>query len=586
MRFASHLLCTLLLSAPLLGQEIRTFRQWLGGEEAGTIVLKLERNLQGERFLRTDRIQLARLGVPVSQDYEEATLRSPDGALAVTWSLRLASEPLRGDAAWSPQRPGTLTLRDASGPLSTREVPAGAELWPPDHEARLKAAARRQEPLRIASFSYATRQWNTIDLTPDGPDPLPGFPDAVRFRGLERRDGLAVAAEVWISPTQGELRTRAELMGVPVLVQRSELPPPLSGDAPRGLFAQTLKPLTPHPFLPWLEALTVRFTGTEPQSLPEDPQQRRLSPRRYCLLRAAPPTPAEARDLPVQSPPSPEEASYLAPTPLVNFRDPAFEGLRVRLGAPRKATRWDLARRVTRFVFEWIDPKDMGVGFASAQEVARNARGDCTEHGVLAVALLRSLGVPARGVVGWVALGDTLGLHFWVEASVGGRWIPLDPTFDQAPASAFRLKLGTTDLADLGTVGWDSAATVFGSDTWRPEDPPEGPWDLSGISVQDETLRAPGGVRVVAAGGRWRLERDGVFLDGAHRVSALPRPVPSALTGLPSFQSSRTGLRGWWDRRSRELIVTRGDRWLQLTGVDEPAVTGLLDRLRLLEPGS
>ena len=63
---------------------------------------------------------------------------------------------------------------------------------------------------------------------------------------------------------------------------------------------------------------------------------------------------------------------------------------------------------------------------------------------------------------GSIVAGDTLALHFWVEVKLKSRWLPIDPTFDQAPASAFRVKLGTTDLANLASVGWDSAAQVFG----------------------------------------------------------------------------------------------------------------------------
>lgn len=97
------------------------------------------------------------------------------------------------------------------------------------------------------------------------------------------------------------------------------------------------------------------------------------------------------------------------------------------------ATRWELAQAVTRFVFAWIDDKDFSVGFATALEVARRPKGDCTEHAVLAAALLRRLGVPARGVTGWVAAGRTFGLHLGVEVKLRDRWIPVDPTFDEAP---------------------------------------------------------------------------------------------------------------------------------------------------------
>ena len=47
------------------------------------------------------------------------------------------------------------------------------------------------------------------------------------------------------------------------------------------------------------------------------------------------------------------------------------EGLLARLKPSSAATRWQLAKAVNRFVFDWITEKDYSVGFASALEVAR-----------------------------------------------------------------------------------------------------------------------------------------------------------------------------------------------------------------------
>jgi hypothetical protein len=231
---------------------------------------------------------------------------------------------------------------------------------------------------------------------------------------------------------------------------------------------------------------------------------------------------------------------------------------------------------VTAFVFDWITEKDFTVGFASALEVCHHPRGDCTEHGVLAVALLRRLGVPARGVTGWVGLGDLLGLHFWVEVRLKDRWVPIDPTFDQAPASALRIKLGDTDLSDLGSVGWEGAAQAFSGVRWAPE-----PAGL--LKVQGDQIHGPG-IHLRLPGGRWDLQHGVLHLrhatEGPWQVQAVPRPSEAQLKGATRLAGARTLRPGWWHPRTRTLWADLGEgRWLQLDSVSESDAYGLLDQL-------
>jgi transglutaminase-like putative cysteine protease len=277
--------------------------------------------------------------------------------------------------------------------------------------------------------------------------------------------------------------------------------------------------------------------------------------------------------------PAESEGRYLAPSPLVPFRDPAFDGLIRRMALPPGLPRWELARRVTASVFDWISDKDFTVGFASALEVCRTPRGDCTEHGVLAVALLRRLGVPARGVTGWVGLGETLGLHFWVEVKLRDRWVPVDPTFDQAPASALRIKLGDTDLSDLGSVGWEGAASAFSGVRWVAEREGAAPWG-AGIRIEGDQVTASDGSRLRLPGGRWTLVRGKLTLNGTWALEAALRPGHAQLAGARRLAGPRTLREGWWIPASRSLWMDLGQgRWLRLEGVSEPSAYQLLDQL-------
>ncbi|MEN8127046.1 MAG: transglutaminase-like domain-containing protein [Planctomycetota bacterium] len=94
----------------------------------------------------------------------------------------------------------------------------------------------------------------------------------------------------------------------------------------------------------------------------------------------------------------------------------------------------DASRQIEAFVDGYITQKDLSVGYASAAEVAQSRQGDCSEHAVLAAAMCRAVGIPARIVCG-VVYADTFlgkqsifGGHMWVEVYLDGDWYGLDAT--------------------------------------------------------------------------------------------------------------------------------------------------------------
>ncbi len=584
MRLILRLTLIVLFAIPASAQapEVRHFRQWVAGQELGGAEDRTSIEGTATRIEHREWINFTRLGIEIQQEIKETSLRNADGSLHFTWRTQLSKEPLEGQADWSPSRPKELRVKSNGFEAKVIPMRAGALLWPRDVDDRMREAARLKKPVKISSYSFTTQQWTELDLNPVGPSPLPGFTEAVLFKGVEIDGATRTETSVWISPIHGGLKHTGEVMGLSLVLQRSELPDPVgSSKGKEAFFEQSLKTIPQHPFQPWLKEVLVRWQGAKALKLPEDPQQHQVKPNLFVLKQSAPLRAEEAKELPVKGKPSKEDAPFLAATPLVPFNDPAFGGLIFRLRAPQGASRWELAQRVTDFVWEWITQKDYTVGFASALEVCRNPRGDCTEHGVLAVALLRKLGVPARGAVGWMAAGENLGLHFWIEVKLGQRWVPVDPTFDQVPASAFRLKLGTTDLADLGSVGWENAGQVFGSGTWKVEKPD----GFGDIRIEGETLRAPDGTRLRVAGSTWSmgaglvLHREG----GDLNLSALPRPYSEALEGAKLLQSGHW--KGWWQPKGQKLYLDLGDRrWLGVEPLDEKGATDFMEKLVVESP--
>ena len=64
----------------------------------------------------------------------------------------------------------------------------------------------------------------------------------------------------------------------------------------------------------------------------------------------------------------------------------------------------------------------------SAVEVRQIGHGVCRDLAQLAIALCRSISIPARLVVGYLHNLEPMDLHAWLEAFVGDRWYAFDPT--------------------------------------------------------------------------------------------------------------------------------------------------------------
>ncbi|WP_440223056.1 transglutaminase-like domain-containing protein [Dokdonella sp. MW10] len=122
----------------------------------------------------------------------------------------------------------------------------------------------------------------------------------------------------------------------------------------------------------------------------------------------------------------------------------------------RKATdgvEGDAARMLAleSFVRGYITDKSLGVGYASALEVVRDPRGDCTEHAVLLAALGRSVGIATRVVDGLAYTPGFAGQknvfvpHAWVQAWTGDRWRSYDAALAGFDAGHIAFSAGDGD---------------------------------------------------------------------------------------------------------------------------------------------
>lgn len=84
----------------------------------------------------------------------------------------------------------------------------------------------------------------------------------------------------------------------------------------------------------------------------------------------------------------------------------------------------------------------------SAAEVNSRGEGVCRDLAQLAIALCRSISIPARLVVGYLYGLQPMDLHAWYEAYVGGRWYSFDPTQSEPRGGRVAIAYGR-DAADV-----------------------------------------------------------------------------------------------------------------------------------------
>lgn len=141
----------------------------------------------------------------------------------------------------------------------------------------------------------------------------------------------------------------------------------------------------------------------------------------------------------------------LNPSPMIESNDPLILEMAHHV-LPEEKDPWKISLALERYVHDKIERKDFSRSFATAAEVAKIPRGDCTEHGVLLAALLRARKIPARIASGLVyvdsAEGPMMGYHMWTEAYVGDRWIPLDAVLGKGGIGPGHIKVMDTSLAD------------------------------------------------------------------------------------------------------------------------------------------
>src|SRR5712692_4991538 len=210
----------------------------------------------------------------------------------------------------------------------------------------------------------------------------------------------------------------------------------------------------PKPLRPSADAVpgsvTLRVTGL-PEKFRRDSYRQKFKnvsdSEVEVTISAAPPRYGSPVPFPVADPYGGE---YLKSSIIVESDSPEIQRQAKRLVAG-EADAYQAAKKIVSWVGSHMK-KDYGASADRATDVLHKLKGDCTEHSLLSVALLRAAGIPAKRVDGVVYMFNdgvpALYWHEWVEAYVG-EWTQLDPTFQQTVADATHFALGEESSAEI-----------------------------------------------------------------------------------------------------------------------------------------
>jgi transglutaminase-like putative cysteine protease len=196
--------------------------------------------------------------------------------------------------------------------------------------------------------------------------------------------------------------------------------------------------------------LKLEITGIDPEEYElTGPGQRVTSTSPLVVEIETPALPTEPVSLPAGA-----ESEFLKPSVTVQSDAPEIRAkVKEAIGDEKDAVA--ATRKLVSWVFTVVE-KQTTASYPNALDVLKTLKGDCNEHAVLFAALARAAGIPTRVAVGLLYMNQAFYYHAWNEVYLG-RWIPVDATFGECPASALHLKLAQGELSEqaeiLGLVG-------------------------------------------------------------------------------------------------------------------------------------
>ncbi|MCX5759672.1 MAG: transglutaminase-like domain-containing protein [Candidatus Hydrogenedentes bacterium] len=137
---------------------------------------------------------------------------------------------------------------------------------------------------------------------------------------------------------------------------------------------------------------------------------------------------------------------WLKPTLLVQSGDPRLIA-KAKEVAGNEQGAFAASTALCHWVYKYVKTT-YSARLSNALEVLDDPQGDCTEHSMLFVGLARAAGIPAREVAGLIYVSDPQPAFYFHQWAMiwAGKWVDVDPTFDQPVADVTHIKLAEGDL--------------------------------------------------------------------------------------------------------------------------------------------
>jgi transglutaminase-like putative cysteine protease len=416
-------------------------------------------------------IKRGAISIPVR--IETRFIERGDGEPVSMWSLqKLGAAPVEVAYTFRAEDVLVETTQNGATTQETKPRPTGEWLTPAAAERFVEAARVRGD--RVVTFRAVDPSSGlsptTIERTDEGVEKVTILGKEIEARRAALKvttgTGLVVQGKE-LSDAKGDLvRQETSIGGIGVtLTLASREDAMAAGAAPEVMVSTFVTPSAPidRPRDVVRATYVVRATDGTLGELPTTGSQRveRLDERAVRLVvDASSPMAAPEGDVAADAP-------SRASTPIADSADAGVVALarKAVAGLGEGASVAERAEALRRAVHAHISRKTLGVGFATATEVARTKAGDCTEHAVLLVAVLRAKGIPARAASGLIYADQfagaerIFGYHMWAQALIAdergvARWVDLDATLpDGTPYDATHITLAVSDLAGDDAAG-------------------------------------------------------------------------------------------------------------------------------------
>lgn len=426
----SVLLVAATVTAPPAASDGQASDTWyvvrIGGATVGTASESLVESATGVIFSAHMNVRFSRLGTPLSMMVLTEEVSDPSGRLLrsrmeSTLSSSSSTAALDGDTLRYESRVGRTVDRRAIpwDPAAATEAVASRRLraWVGGASAETTMTI-----FDISDGGFRRQRFVRGEATPAGA----GTPALLAVDEYDEESNTP-SSTMWFDDTAAVVRTVVRQLGIEIAIERIDAADVdnIEIEPDFDIIRQSMVDCDgfPRPVRRVKDVtLRLEFSGLPPDGPMTGPNQEETARDNHSVeIRLTRATTVRMNEDPQAL------TRFLGADRFVQSNDAVLRAVADSLRTATATEGWELARAITRWVNDHIVHKGMEHGYASALDVYRSRAGDCTEHSLLTVALLRAAAVPARPVVG-LAYSENDGAfvgHMWVEAYVD-HWRTLD----------------------------------------------------------------------------------------------------------------------------------------------------------------